>query len=78
MESCVQMEYAVGGGALHGYFREQELPIGVQKCLERFHRRCLDYLSQLFTPKWNSPNAKSVLVTVSKTSLLVELTRVAM
>ncbi len=30
------------GGGLHGYFREQGLSIGVQTCLERFHRQCID------------------------------------
>ncbi len=27
-----------GGGGLDGYFGEQGLPVGIQECLERFHR----------------------------------------
>ncbi len=29
-----------------GDFGEQGLPAGIQECLERFHRRCVDYLSR--------------------------------
>ncbi len=43
---CVLREWVVGGGALDGYFGEQGLPMGIQVCLERFHRGCVDYLSR--------------------------------
>ncbi len=46
-------EWAVEGGGLDGYFGEQGLPAGIQECLERFHRRCVDYLSRQFVPKWD-------------------------
>ncbi len=39
------------------YFREQGLPVDVQRYLEGFHRRSVDYLSWLFVPKWDIPNA---------------------
>ncbi len=42
---CVLREFVVGGGGLYGYFGEQGLPVGVQECLEGFHRGCDDYLS---------------------------------
>ncbi len=32
-------------GGLDGYLGGQGLPVGIQECLERFHRRCVDYLS---------------------------------
>ncbi len=73
MGQCAQVEWIVGGGGLYGYFREQRLPFGVQNCPEGFHRRCVDYLSRYFIQKWDSPNAESVLATVGKASLLVEL-----
>ncbi len=34
----------MGGGGLDGYFGEQGLPVGIQECLQRFHRGCVDYL----------------------------------
>ncbi len=46
----------LGGGALDGYFGEQGLPVGIQECLERFHRGCVDYLSWKLVPKWDCPN----------------------
>ncbi len=36
----------MGGGGLDGHFGEQRLPVGIQECLERFHRGCVDYLSR--------------------------------
>ncbi len=56
-----------------GYFGEQGLPV----CLERFHRGCVDYLSQLFVPKWDSPNCEGESATARTASLLVELVGVA-
>ncbi len=47
---CVLREWVVRGGALDGYFGEQGLPVGIQECLERFHRGCLGYLSRQFVP----------------------------
>ncbi len=43
---CVLRAWVVGGGGLDGYFGEQELPVGILECLERFHRGCVDYLSR--------------------------------
>ncbi len=73
MGQCVQREWAVQWDVLYGYFGEQGLPVGVQKCLEGSHRGCVDHLSRQFVPKWDSPNAESVLATAGTTSLLVEL-----
>ncbi len=70
-------EWVVEGGGLYGYFGEQGLPAGIQECLERFHRRCVDYLSRQFVQKWDSPNCEGQLVTVRTASLLVELVGVA-
>ncbi len=70
-------EWFVEGGGLYGYFGEQGLPAGIQEGLERFHRRCVDYLSRQFVPKWDSPNGEGELATVRTVSLLVELECVA-
>ncbi len=67
----------MGGGGLDGYFGEQGLPVGIQECLERFHRGCVDYLSQQFVPKWDSPNGEGELAKARATFLLVELVGVA-
>ncbi len=74
---CVLREWVVGGGGLDGYFREQGLPVGIQECLEQFHRGCVDYLSRQFVPKWDSPNGEGELATARTESLLVELECVA-
>ncbi len=63
----------MGGGGLDGYFGEQELPAGIQECLERFHRGCIDYRNRQFVPKWDSPNGEGQLGTARTPSLLVEL-----
>ncbi len=47
-ESMCAEEMVMGGGGLEGYFGEQRLPGGIQECLERFHRGCVDYLSRQF------------------------------
>ncbi len=73
MGRCVLREWVVRGGGLDGYFGEQGLPAGIKECLERFHRRCVDYLSRQFVPKWDSANGESELATVRTASLLVEL-----
>ncbi len=65
------------GGGLDGYFGEQGLSAGIQECLDRFHRGCLEYLSRLFVPKWDSPNCEGELATARTTSLLVEIVGVA-
>ncbi len=70
-------EWVVGGGGLDGYFGEQGLSGDIQECLERFHRRSVDYLSRQFVPKWDSPNGEGELVTARTASLLVELECVA-
>ncbi len=70
-------DWVVGGGGLDGHFGEQGLPAGIQECLERFHPRCVDYLSRQFVPKWDSPNGEGVLATVRTASLLVEFECVA-
>ncbi len=67
----------MGGGRLDGYFGEQGQPAGIQECRERFHRRCVDYLSRQFVPKWDSSNGEGELATVRTASLLVELECVA-
>ncbi len=58
------------GGGLVGYFGEQGLPVGI-------HRGCVDYLSQQFVPKRDSPNDEGELATARTASLLVELVGVA-
>ncbi len=66
-------EWVVEGGGLDGYFGEQRLPVGIQECLERFHRGYVDYLSRQFVPEWDSPSGEGVLATARTASLLVEL-----
>ncbi len=61
------------GGGLYGYCGEQGLPAGIKECLERFHRRSVDYLSRQFVPKWDSSNGESTLAMAGTTSLLVEI-----
>ncbi len=56
---CVLREWVMSGGGLDGYFGEQGLPVGIQECLERFHRGYVDYLSRQFVTKWDSPNGES-------------------
>ncbi len=56
---------------------EQGLPAGIQECLERFHRRCVDYLSRQFVPIWDCPNGEGELATARAASLLMELECVA-
>ncbi len=73
MNQWVLSDWVVGGGVLNGYFGEQGLSLGVQGCLEGFHRGCVNYLSQQFVPKWDSPNGESVLTTAGTRTLLVEL-----
>ncbi len=73
----VLRERVVGGGGLDEYFGAQGLPVGTQECLEGFHRGCVDYLSQLFLPKWDSKNDEGELATAGATSLLVKLVGVA-
>ncbi len=77
MGQRVQREWAVEGGGLYGYFREQGLAVGVQECLEGFHQQNSGYFSQYFVPKWDSPNAESVLATAGTSFLLVEFIGVA-
>ncbi len=67
----------MGAGGLNGYFGEQGLPVGIQECLERFHRGCTDYLSRQFVPKRDSPNREGELATAHTASLLVKLVGVA-
>ncbi len=74
---CVLREWVVRGGGLDGYFGEQGLPVGIQECLERFHRGYVDYLSRQFVPKWDSPNGEGELATARTASLLEELVGVA-
>ncbi len=69
----VLSEWFVGGGGLDGCFGEQGLPAGIQECLERFNRGCVDYLSRQFVPKWDSPNGESEFATARTASLLVKL-----
>ncbi len=66
-------EIVVRGGGLDGCFRAA----GIQECLERFHRGCVDYLSWQLVPKWDNPNCEDNLATARTASLLVELGGVA-
>ncbi len=75
---CVLREWFVKGGELDGYFGEQGLPVGIQECLERFHRGCVNHPSRKFVPKWDSLICEGELATVSTPFLLVELIGVAM
>ncbi len=67
----------VGKGKRRIYFEKQGLPVGIQECLERFHRGCVDHLSRQFVPGWDSLNGESELATAGTTTLLVELIGVA-
>ncbi len=67
----------MGGGGLDGYFGEQRLPMGIQECLQKYHRGCVDYLSRQFVPEWDSSNGEGELATARTASLLVELEYVA-
>ncbi len=53
------------------------LPLGIQECLERFHRVCVDYLSRQFVPKWDIPKCEGELATARTAWLLLELVGVA-
>ncbi len=64
-------------GGLSEYFWKQGLSVGVQKCLEGFNWRCINYLGRQFAPKRDNTNAESVLATANVTSLLVKLIGVA-
>ncbi len=74
---CEFLRGIVGGGGLDGYSGEQGLPADIQECLERYHRRWVDYLSRQFVPKWDSPNGKGEEATARTASLFVELECVA-
>ncbi len=69
MGRCVLREWVVKEGGLYEYFGEQGLPVGVQECIEGFHRGCVDYPSRQFVPKWDSPNGKSLLATAGAKSM---------
>ncbi len=77
MDQCVLREWVVRRGGLNGYFGEQGLPVDIHECLERFHRRCSDYLTRPFVPNWDSPNCEGELATACTASLFVELVVVA-
>ncbi len=66
-------ECVVGGGGLDRSFGEQGPPVGVQECLDGFHRRCVDYLSRQLVPKWESPIGERELTTAGAWNLLMEL-----
>ncbi len=70
-------EWVMGGGGLDGYFGEQGLPAGIQECLERFHRRCVEYLSRQFVPNWDSSNCEGGSAAPRTASQLVGLVGVA-
>ncbi len=67
----------MGGGGLDGYFGEQGLPVGIQECLEGFHRGYIDYLNRQFVPQWDSPNVEGEMATAHTASLVVELVGMA-
>ncbi len=78
VDQCVLREWVVGRSGLGGYFGEQGLPPGIQECLQRFRRGCVDYISRQFVPKWSSPNGEGKLATARTASLLVEFECVAL
>ncbi len=47
--------------------------MGIQECLEGFHRGCVDYLSRQFVQEWGSPNGEGELATARTAQLLAEL-----
>ncbi len=59
----------MGVGESDRYLEEQGVPVGIQECLEGFHRGCVDYLSRQFVPKGGSPNGEGELVTARTVSL---------
>ncbi len=65
----VLREWVVRGGGLDGHFREQGLLVGIQECLERYHRGCVDFLIRQFVPTWDSPNFEGELATAGTASL---------
>ncbi len=77
MGRCMLRELVVKAGGLDWYFGEKGLPVGIQECLQRFHRRGVDYLSRQFVPKWDSPTSEGDLATARIASLLAELEGVA-
>ncbi len=62
-------EWVVRGGGFYGYFGEQGLSVGIQECLERFHRGCGNHLSRQVVPKWVSPNGDGELAKARSKSL---------
>ncbi len=56
---CVLREWV----GLDGYFWIQGLSVGMQECLERFHRGCVDYLNRQVISKSDSPNCERELAT---------------
>ncbi len=66
-------EWVAGGGGLW----EHGLPVGIQECLGKFHRGCVEYLRWQLVPKIDSSNGGGKLATARTTCLLVELVGVA-
>ncbi len=48
-------------GGLNEHFWKQGQSVGVQKCLDGFRRRCINYLGWQFAPKLDSTIPESVL-----------------
>ncbi len=71
---CVLREWVVEGGGLDGYFGERGLPPGIQECLERFQRGCVDYLRWQLVPKWDSPNCEDIMAS-ARTYFLLDFSR---
>ncbi len=65
---CVLREWF----GLDGYFWTQGLSVGMQECLERFHRRCADYLNRQVISKSDSPNCEREFATTGTKSRMVE------
>ncbi len=72
MGQCVLREW-VGVGYM-GTSGNMDCQWACRSVLAEFHRGCIDYFSRQCVPKWDSPNAESVLAT----SLLVKLIGVAL
>ncbi len=70
---CVLREWV----GLYWYFWTQGLSVGMQECLERFHRGCVDYLNRQVISKSDSPNCEREFATTGTKSRLVEHVGVA-
>ncbi len=66
----------MGGGGLYGCFRNRGCQLASRSVLNDFTDDALTITFRQFIPKWHSPDAETVLVTL-RASLLMELIGVA-